>query len=127
MNMQNNYKGIQWGEKCLVWDDDAEKKITKIFVGYDTNQKHGVIVSTGDVFRNAEPLPKKEYVPMSPTTCPQFWWAIRKPHWKKGDHMSVLTVCTDGITVDNNAALSWQELMDEGFTDHHGNLLRVEK
>ena len=64
---------------------------------------------------------------MDPTTCPKFPWAIHKPEWGEGGYMSVTSVMTDFITVGNNNRISWKDLMDEGYTDQNGNLLRVEK
>jgi hypothetical protein len=62
MNIENNYNGIQFGEKCLVWDDYEKDAREMTFVSYCEGKALPFLTAEGVFYKHAEPLPKKNTI-----------------------------------------------------------------
>jgi hypothetical protein len=62
MNIQNEYNGIKFGDKCRVWNYYKSESRERIFVAYNPDADYPFLTSGGFSSRHIEPLPKKEAI-----------------------------------------------------------------
>jgi hypothetical protein len=61
--MKNEYNGIHFGEKCIVWDDDKDLVKEQTFVAYFPYKTYyPILTAEGEFYAHAEPLTKKEAI-----------------------------------------------------------------
>lgn len=69
-----------------------------------------------------KPGPKR--VPMSPTTCPDGWWGIRRKSWGEDMYRSVIGVDKYGAQAISGSGyistIRWEILMSEGWHIYEG-------